>query len=508
MSDYKRHATVGSSYQNYRIARDTEIDQLSYENSEPAPAEFYANYVNRRCPVKLTGFPGISGAGGAIDVASFMPGQLQATLAYTGELQVEKKFKHGFGSGQERLKMPVGKLMDLFKEGSGEYYLTTQYEHEDEEEEGSENESENVGSGDEIRDENDESSDDEDDDSIDMNNLHDDFEDDNSSIDMNDLRDDFEDDNTITPEERTHRIRELLQPPLTNLIHKPDILPLVPNILSKLIPQQINLWMGQSGPTAPEVVVDPSDKTCGLGKYIPGTRGSSSGLHHDHADNLYILVCGKKRFTLFSPADALKLYTVGEIYKVYNSGIIDYETNERAPNWRHIRDDGAIIEEVIRWQLDQLEDTDADSEKHKQLLKQLDFEHKRSRKVNSGGPKLDPPNFSTIPPGLLHIDEFQDPETRKELVQFAHKHFPGFLELNRFTVWLEPGDMLYLPAGWFHEVSSFGEDDKDNVHVALNYWFIPPNTDDPARPYSDEYWTQDWERTQECIEGERQLGHT
>ena len=41
--------------------------------------------------------------------------------------------------------------------------------------------------------------------------------------------------------------------------------------------------------------------------FIPPMRsaeGSSSGLHHDFHDNLYILLRGQKRFRLFSPADA------------------------------------------------------------------------------------------------------------------------------------------------------------------------------------------------------------
>ena len=47
----------------------------------------------------------------------------------------------------------------------------------------------------------------------------------------------------------------------------------------------------------------------------------------------------------------MKLYTVGNIYKIFNSGIIDYEIDENAPGWKHVRDDGAIIEEIIYWQL-------------------------------------------------------------------------------------------------------------------------------------------------------------
>lgn len=56
--------------------------------------------------------------------------------------------------------------------------------------------------------------------------------------------------------------------------------PLRPALLGKLVPQNLNLWMGRS------------------------KAGTSSGLHHDYHDNLYILLRGRKRFRLYSPADA------------------------------------------------------------------------------------------------------------------------------------------------------------------------------------------------------------
>jgi hypothetical protein len=81
---------------------------------------------------------------------------------------------------------------------------------------------------------------------------------------------------------------------------------------------------------------------------------------------------------------------------------------------------------------------------------------------------------------------------------------------------LRAGQMLYLPASWFHEVVSFGAAGTAGVdagtgessgkvggarasggvhpapssacHVALNYWFHPPTTSDFARPYGDDFW--------------------
>ena len=52
--------------------------------------------------------------------------------------------------------------------------------------------------------------------------------------------------------------------------------------------------------------------------------------------------------------------------------------------------------------------------------------------------------------------------------------------------------MLYLPAGWFHEVTSFSDQDS-SMHLALNYWFHPPDNLQPGpggfdRPYTSGYW--------------------
>lgn len=56
-----------------------------------------------------------------------------------------------------------------------------------------------------------------------------------------------------------------------------------------------------------------------------GDKGSSTGLHHDYHDNIYILMKGKKKFEIYSPADAEKLPTFGKIKKVHPNGLISYD---------------------------------------------------------------------------------------------------------------------------------------------------------------------------------------
>lgn len=68
--------------------------------------------------------------------------------------------------------------------------------------------------------------------------------------------------------------------------------------------------------------------------------------------------------------------------------------------------------------------------------------------------------------------------------------------------------MLYLPAGWYHEVTSFSSSSDSgsttssggssgsksgNMHMAFNYWVHPPDGSSFARPYTNDFWPQDWE---------------
>ena len=108
-----------------------------------------------------------------------------------------------------------------------------------------------------------------------------------------------------------------------------------------------------------------------------------------------------------------------------------------------------------------------DKEAEQKLLNELQV-HIKTTSTTKGfenyfGIRRDPPSFSKIPPALLHLDELKDESIRKK-IESLRINFPRVLQLNKLEVWLNPGEMLYLPAGWFHEVSSFGSDNnKDNI---------------------------------------------
>lgn len=109
---------------------------------------------------------------------------------------------------------------------------------------------------------------------------------------------------------------EALAPPALSLAQ--DV-PLRPALLGRLVPQQINLWMG----CAPD--------------------GASSGLHHDFHDNLYILLRGRKRFRLFPPSDIETMYVHGIPKKVYPNGRVVYAGKPE------VLPDGSSAKDVAAW---------------------------------------------------------------------------------------------------------------------------------------------------------------
>ncbi|ODV64795.1 Clavaminate synthase-like protein [Hyphopichia burtonii NRRL Y-1933] len=501
MTNAKRQKHLVNEYKGYTVPNNhTDIDVIE-KFPENHDEWFFNNFIKLRKPAKIK-------SQCPINIDEFKFDKLKEKLQYQDKLQIEKKFNNGFGSGLQRELKTFDEILSIFENGDDSYYLTTQYNQEEpEEEEDQEGEEEDEEGEEEDDEEEEEEEDDEDDEDEDEEEEEEEgtaFSDTSSigSIDMNNLRDDFDDcDDSLIDEKHQlsyadiqSRVKELLQPPLTNL-YKDENFPLVPQFLSSLIPQQINLWMGNGKNTGGSIEDMDFDNLSldEIGKRIPG-NGTSSGLHHDHADNLYILIQGTKRFTLYSPNDTLKLFTVGEIYKIFQNGLIDYEISEFSKNWKHIRDDGAMLINIAEWKI---ANSDFSTWTEDQILEIIE---KDKAQCLSKPTKGDPPSFSKIPPLLLHLDELKDSSHIEKLTNFANEYFPGFLDLNKLQVWLKPGEQLYLPTGWFHEVSSFAQDELNPTHIAINYWFIPPTEFFFHTPYKDTYWQEDFDANKASIE--------
>lgn len=465
---------------------ETEIDTVAVPKTDEQIEDFFQKYVVSRKPCKIDGVP---------DDISFLqklkPSKIRDYLPSEEILTIEKKNEGGFGSGARRLKMSFGQFLDkIMEEKDTGLYLTTQYLEDDpnngdystDEEEKDQVLEEDFETG-----------------SITFENLHDDFDD----LEEEDDEVDKDDEESDDQEEYEIRVKELYQSPMTNLV---NVVPETPKFLNYLIPQQINLWIGAAKPLADHsgddswlAKFDPNDPKgrLGLGRNVPG-GGSSSGLHHDHADNLYVPVAGRKRFTLFAPCDAAKMYTVGDIRQFFPSGVIDYFNNKNAPLWRQLRDDGAIVAEVYKTLLTTSLDDELKN-KYEELIDDDLKKQLRSRDVDAR--ELDPPSFSTVPPSVVHLGDIKNEKLRESITKAAGKLWPSFSASHRISVDLKPGEMLYLPTGWFHEVTSYGNNDKSdkNVHVAANYWFIPPTGQSRQRVYLDDYWPNDYKITQRAL---------
>ena len=49
------------------------------------------------------------------------------------------------------------------------------------------------------------------------------------------------------------------------------------------------------------------------------------------------------------------------------------------------------------------------------------------------------------------------------------ERFPRFVEAKRTQCVLRPGDVLFMPAFWWHEVQSY-PDREEKRNVAVNFW--------------------------------------
>jgi hypothetical protein len=173
----------------------------------------------------------------------------------------------------------------------------------------------------------------------------------------------------------------------------------------------INLWMGNSyeGPT-------------------------TSRLHMDAMDNLYVVLKGHKTFTVYPPNLANYMRTISPTISVAPNGhSFQYKVSSHISN-------------------------NNNDKKNKNDKNDKNDKKNKKNKTTNNYPKdhtyidydKDKYHFSS----LSNIDDPLLGEALGKEIKFS----------------LKPGDILYLPAGWFHQVtSSMGQ------HQAINYWWKPPD---------------------------------
>ncbi|KAI8616290.1 cupin-like domain-containing protein [Chytriomyces sp. MP71] len=538
-------------------------------NASYPPHLFFQHYVATRTPVIITGLPQDSQWTHSKVFSAFKNTQgannqfkgvdaLAAAVGKDAVVEVETRAEDGnFGTGRKRMLVRFQDFVDAVKEGDTSIYLSTQYSNQDEEEDQDDELDEDYHPGhhglDDEDDDDDEMEDDEDEED-------EDDEEEDEEMDQYDEEDNNEDNHV--EDEHVHgpdcshggdhdpvqqidlleTYNEFVKAPLHRLLN--DI-PLRPQLLPTLIPQQVNLWMGAAPPA-----------------------GVSSGLHHDFADNLYALLQGGKRVTLLPPSAAphLALYGEDDLAVVHENGLVCYD-------WG-VGSDGSFALDVARWKWkvalnnmkeglkeakagqevdlealrkeleearDELElieeemgefdahmhgddeddeaidedeaegrddgdeplfgdkdgeaDTDDDAEEDGEGDMEIDEEELQNLRDDyeaEGDEEEDEPplSFSRISSDVLHSKD-------------GHEQFPGLSDVTKVTFDLKEGEMLYIPASWFHEVQSTpGNKKAAGPHVAFNYWFHPPNAldaKDYENPYKTDYWAEHWETLDKLI---------
>uniref|UniRef100_A0A6B2L4R4 JmjC domain-containing protein n=1 Tax=Arcella intermedia TaxID=1963864 RepID=A0A6B2L4R4_9EUKA len=279
-------------------------------------------------------------------------------------------------------------------------------------------------------------------------------------------------------------LKQLFAPPSNQLA---EDIPFRPALMGNLIPAQFNMWMGNS------------------------KAGTSTGLHHDFQDNLYLLLRGEKQFTVICPSEAQNVYTHGQIEKVHPNGYIKYKGVPES------RADGAPLADVILNKMSEIEEAivkleeegaeteemDKLEEQKNELISQLEKAHgdlgeedededeDENKENKEKKDKKEPNHFCRVPTPVLHGKE-------------KSNEFPLISNINKFTFTLQPNQMLYLPTGWFHEVfsKSVGSDPKKPGHFAFNFWCHAPTTSSFEKPYEDDWWFQNWDSTEAVLRGD------
>jgi len=238
-----------------------------------------------------------------------------------------------------------------------------------------------------------------------------------------------------------------------------------PALMGNCVPSQVNVW-------------------CGHAK-----KPSKTPLHHDYHDNLYCLLSGAKTFYIFPPT--ADIATQGK-KRLFSNGLISYEPG--------IREDGAPKHCVAAWKQGAIEEEVAECEAALEQCSDADRD-KWEKKLQVAESVLD---------GLLDAaldTQRRKPKRRKHCLapcgplHFAQKSAEEIG--NPCTIELHPGDVLYLPASYFHEVHS---ESRGAFHLALNLWFHPPRINSPFdQPYEDDFWLCRFRELQERLREKDEL---
>ncbi|KAM8856618.1 LOW QUALITY PROTEIN: tRNA wybutosine-synthesizing protein 5 [Spinachia spinachia] len=174
-------------------------------------------------------------------------------------------------------------------------------------------------------------------------------------------------------------------------------------------------------------------------------RISSCGLqlwtHYDVMDNLLAQVTGKKRVALYSPQDALHLYLSGK-FLYEDTSLFDCSKSVVSTHYSSLKFNSNIDGELfiflcVSWFI----------------------------KIKY---------FILIPPSgdKSEVLDIECPDLNQ---------FPEFVKAKRYECVLEPGDLLFIPALWFHNTLAL----QFGVGVNVFWRHLPPDSYDRKDPYGN-----------------------
>eukprot|EP01031_Cornospumella_fuschlensis_P026093 gene26093-31510_t len=217
-------------------------------------------------------------------------------------------------------------------------------------------------------------------------------------------------------------------PPLQ---HLQDDLPLSHELFSVIAGNvtDVNLWMGLLAPRPSLVTVDAEGNIDDTYAHSIAAM-TTSKLHRDALDNMYAVLEGRKQFKLWRPSAAFSIPTLSPSIAVHKDGL-----------------SFQLAVHKLREMLLKLQPT---------LAEDLPEEHQNG--------------VQTVLADLLSSPAV-DYDT--ESLHFAAENntFNAFSLPNpTFIVDLQPGELLYLPTGWYHHVSSMAAMPQHR-HMAINIWW-------------------------------------
>jgi Cupin-like domain len=262
------------------------------------------------------------------------------------------------------------------------------------------------------------------------------------------------------------------------------------------------------------------------GEAVGAPRPSCSGLHHDFHDNFNVPLVGTKVWTLYPPTEYPHIPLFGTVHGLHGfNGLLCYRDNVT-------RADGVPLSVLLRDDDQDEDEEEDDTEDATGAFGNPDGEDSddddddeedggegdEGDSTGDASNRVDDENSHEAPKKGLASTDAGDHDNQRRPNSFspvdmtlsaedrAKKH-PDFCPRREINVVVRAGEALYLPASWFHTVSSsaadVGSETTDAVssraaptaphppyHLAVNYWYHPPDQDNFRQPYRNDYWAK------------------